>query len=72
MWPNHARQPIQALCCKRSNDTQPNFQSVGWLSLFSLDIMRSHEAAGCDWASQPHLLDTAFVAGAVGQKAAWQ
>jgi hypothetical protein len=42
------------------------------LALVSLDVMRSREAAGCDWASQPHLLDTAFVAGTIGKKAAWQ
>src|SRR4029077_13175153 len=34
--------------------------------------MRSREAAGCDWASQPRLLDTAFVAGTMGKKAASQ
>jgi len=34
--------------------------------------MRSREAAECDWASQLHLLDTAFVAGTMGKKAAWQ
>jgi len=47
-------------------------QRLRWLISFSLDVMRSREAAGCDWASQPHLLDTAFVAGTMGKKAAWQ
>jgi hypothetical protein len=48
------------------------FNDAPWLISFSLDVMRSREAAGCDWASLPHLLDTAFVAGTMGKKAAWQ
>jgi len=39
---------------------------------FSLDVMRSREVTASDWASQPHLLDTAFVAATMGEKAAWQ
>jgi hypothetical protein len=34
--------------------------------------MRSREAAGSDWESQSHLLDTAFAAGTMDEKAAWQ
>jgi hypothetical protein len=45
---------------------------MGWLISFSLDVMRSREVAASNWASQQHLLDTAFVAGTMGRKAAWQ